>query len=223
MSQVLEAEVGRELGTRPSGRLRREGLIPGVLYGLGMDPTPLAVEWPSLRRALTTGGGMSTPVRLRVSGREHLTIIKDLQRHPVRRDVLHVDFLAVDPDEPITVDVPLVIAGIENLSASDAEKVALVLHNMSVTAKPNRLPGEIAVDVSGIVEPGELRVRDLSLPQGVTTDTDPELLVAVLAAVELAPELEAEEAEAAAEGEEAEGAAGEQVEGEAEASAEESE
>jgi large subunit ribosomal protein L25 len=207
MSQVLEAVTGRELGSRPSGRLRRTGHVPGVLYGLGMEPVSVAVDWPSLRRALTSEGGMATPVRLRVSGKEHLTIIKELQRHPVRRDVLHVDFLAVDPDELITVEVPLVISGLDELGTSDAEKVVLVLHSIEVTAKPNALPGEIQVDVSHVADEqggGEIRVRDLTLPAGVTTDTDPELVVVSTAE----PEMMIEEEPEAAEGEEAEGEAG---------------
>jgi large subunit ribosomal protein L25 len=212
MSQVLEAVTGRELGSRPSGRLRRSGHVPGVLYGLGMEPVSVAIEWPSLRRALTSGGGMATPVRLRVAGKEHLTIIKELQRHPVRRDVLHVDFLAVDPDEPITVEVPLVVAGIEELGTSDAEKVVLVLHSIEVTAKPNALPAEIPVDVSHVADEGasgEVRVGDLVLPAGVTTAADPDLVVISTAEPELLIE------EEPAEGEEAEGAAAEGEEGEA--------
>jgi large subunit ribosomal protein L25 len=208
MDQVLEAVTGRELGSRPSGRLRRSGHVPGVLYGQGLEPVNLAVDWPALRRALTSGGGMATPVRLRVSGKEHLTIIKELQRHPVRRDVLHVDFLAVDPDAPITVDVPLVITGLDALGASDVDKVVLVLHSLQVTAKPNALPAEIEVDVSHIADegtPDEIRVHDLTLPAGVTTDTEGDVIVANLAE----PQLLLEEEPEVAEGEEAEGAEGE--------------
>jgi large subunit ribosomal protein L25 len=221
MSQVLEAVTGRELGSRPSGRLRRSGHVPGVLYGLGMEPVTVAVEWPSLRRALTSGGGMATPVRLRVAGKEHLTIIKELQRHPVRRDVLHVDFLAVDPDELITVEVPLVITGLDELGTSDAGKVVLVLHSIEVTAKPNALPAEIQVDVSHVADDeggNEIRVRDLTLPAGVTTDTDPELVVVSAAEPEMM--IEEEPAEAAeAEGEAAEGEAAAEGEGDREAPA----
>jgi large subunit ribosomal protein L25 len=217
MSQVLEAQTGREQGSRPSGRLRREGFVPAVLYGMGMEPVSIAVEWPALRRALNADGGLAAPVRLKVSGKEHLTLVKDLQRHPVRRDVIHVDFLAVDPDEPVTVDIALVLSGTEELSASLVDRVVLVTHRLSVTAKPNSIPAELSVDVSGIREDTDIRLSDLPLPDGVSTDTDPDTVLATVSTevLEVGDEAElaaAAEAAEAAEGEEgeapSEGAAG---------------
>lgn len=179
MSQVLEAQTGREQGSRPSGRLRRSGVVPGVLYGLGLEPVVLSVEWPALRRALNADGGVSAPIRLRVNGQEHLTLVKELQRHPVRREVLHIDFMAVDPDENVTVDVPLVLANLDELGASLVDKVVLLVHRLQVTAKPNSIPTEIGIDVSHIQDGQTLHVSDLRMPAGVTTDTDPNLAVAV--------------------------------------------
>lgn len=179
MSQVLEAQTGREQGSRPSGRLRREGIVPGVLYGMGMEPIALSVEWPALRRALNADGGLAAPIRLRVSGKEHLTLVKELQRHPVRRDVIHVDFLAVDPNENVTVDIPLVLGGLEELGGSLADKVVLLVHHLEITSKPGAIPAELAVDVSQIVEGQEIKVSDLVLPAGVSTETDGDVVLAV--------------------------------------------
>jgi len=179
MTQVLEAQTGREKGSRPSGRLRRDGSVPGVLYGLGMEPLVLSVDWPSLRRALNAEGGTSAPIRLRVDGKEHLTLVKELQRHPVRRDVLHVDFLAVDPDEVVTVDVQLALAGLDVLGASVVDKVVLLVHSLTVTAKPGDIPAELPVDVVGIAEGQEVWLADVRLPAGVTTDADLRTVVAV--------------------------------------------
>ncbi|MEZ5232257.1 MAG: 50S ribosomal protein L25 [Acidimicrobiales bacterium] len=209
MSQVLEAQTGRERGSRPSGRLRREGIVPGVLYGMGMEPISLQVEWPALRRALNADGGLAAPIRLKVAGKEHLTLVKELQRHPVRRDVIHVDFLAVDPDEPVTVEVALVLSGVEDLSASLHDKVVLLVHRLEVTAKPGAIPAELAIDVSGLSEGAELRVRDLPLPAGVVTDTDPDTVLVTaggegalaVGAPEGAAEGESEGEQAAADGE----------------------
>ena len=178
MAEVLEAQTGRQKGSRPSGRLRREGSVPGVLYGLGMDPVAVAVEWPALRRALNADGGVSAAIRLRVDGKEHLTLVKELQRHPVRRDVIHVDFLAVDPDVMVTVEISLVLSGIEDLPASLSDKVLLVTHRLEVTAKPGSIPAEMSIDVSGLGEGGEILLSDLVLPPGVTTETDPDTVLA---------------------------------------------
>ena len=178
MSQVLEAQTGRQQGSRSSGRLRREGIVPGVLYGMGMEPVSLAVEWPALRRALNADGGLAAPIRLLVAGKEHLTLVKELQRHPVRRDVIHVDFLAVDPDVMVTVEISLVLSGIEDLPASLSDKVLLVTHRLEVTAKPGSIPAEMSIDVSGLGEGGEILLRDLVLPPGVTTETDPDTVLA---------------------------------------------
>lgn len=178
MSQVLEAQTGRQQGSRSSGRLRREGIVPGVLYGMGMEPVSLAVEWPALRRALNADGGLAAPIRLLVAGKEHLTLVKELQRHPVRRDVIHVDFLAVDPDVMVTVEISLVLSGIEDLPASLSDKVMLVTHRLEVTAKPGSIPAEMSIDVSGLGEGGEIFLRDLVLPPGVTTETDPDTVLA---------------------------------------------
>ncbi len=177
MSQVLVAETGREVGSRPSGRLRREGKVPAVVYGMGMEPTSIALEWPPLRRLLTEGG-VTSPIRISLGGKEVMTVIKELQRHPTRRDVTHIDFMAVDPDLSIRVEVPLVVTGLEELSNHDAASVLLVVKALEVDAKPNAIPNEIIVDVSGIMAGGEIRLRDLTLPAGVTSDLDPDLVIA---------------------------------------------
>lgn len=215
MSQVLEAQTGREHGTRPSRRLRREGIVPGVLYGMGMEPISISVDWPSLRRALNADGGLAAPIRLKVAGKEHLTLVKDLQRHPVRRDVTHVDFLAVDPDVQVTVEVAVALSGVEDLATSLTDRVTLITHRLEVTAKPNAIPAELVVDVAAIDEDRPIRLSDVTLPAGVTTSVDPDTVLAELSSLELAPEIAEEEAaaeaaaeEAAAEGDEAgEGAA----------------
>jgi large subunit ribosomal protein L25 len=195
MPEVLTAETGREPGSRASNRLRRTGKVPGVLYGLGMEPVRLAVEWSDLRRTLVAGG-LSSPIRLRVEGHEHLTIVREMQRHPVRRDVTHIDFLAVDPDQPVSIEVPVVLVGLE--PGDDAADLAIASHVLTVTAKPAAIPAEITVDAARTRQLGIFRVEDLDLPAGVITDVDPEtVLVQSGADVEIVDEtLEAPEAEA---------------------------
>ena len=84
---TLTAETGRTTGSRPSNRLRAEGKVPGVVYGLGGDPSPSPSTGGELRHALTTEAGLNALINLEVDGDTQLTIVKELQRHPVRRDV----------------------------------------------------------------------------------------------------------------------------------------
>src|SRR4051794_20199242 len=105
----LAAHVGRPTGSQSSRRLRATGRVPATVYGLGGDSVSVSVDWRDLRLALTTDAGLNALVNLEVEGQSDLTIVKDLQRHPIRRDVLHVDFLRVSRDQAIEVEVPVVL------------------------------------------------------------------------------------------------------------------
>src|SRR5262245_49551976 len=111
MDVTLTVETGRPTGSRASGRLRATGKVPGVVYGLGVEPTAVPVDWPELRRALSTPAGLNALIDLTVSGgtggtaeRAHLSVVKELQRDPVKRTVRHVDFMLIDRDAPLAVD-----------------------------------------------------------------------------------------------------------------------
>ncbi len=108
---TLVAELGRPLGSRSSGRLRAAGKIPGVVYGHGNDPVPVAVDARELRAALNTDAGLNALINLDMGGSVQLAMAKDIQRHPTRNTVTHVDFLAVSRDEVITTDVPVTLVG----------------------------------------------------------------------------------------------------------------
>jgi large subunit ribosomal protein L25 len=191
--------------------MRADGRVPGVVYGRGTEPTSVSVEWRSLRAALTTEAGLNALIRLQVDGEKHLTIVKELQRHPVRRQVLHVDFLVIDPNREIEVEVPVVLEG-EALEVINNDGVVdHILTALPVRVKPSDIPPQISVDISALEVGQTITVGDLALPPGVATDMDPERPVVSGAITRLA--LVEEEAEAA-EGEEA-------VEGEAGAEGEE--
>ena len=169
-----------------------------MLYGLGAESVTVAVDWSDLRRALTTEAGVNAIIQLEVEGERHMSIIKDLQRHPVRRDVLHVDFLRIDPTRDVTVDVPIVLVGeARELIAADG-MVDQNLFTLSVNAPPDRIPTELEVDISGLTVGDSIRVGDLALPVGVSTDVDPEDAVAVGTITRSTLEAIAEEEAAAA-------------------------
>lgn len=207
---VLAAETGRPRGSSAARRLRASGRIPAVVYGAGIESTPVSVDWRELRAALTTERGLNALINLELDGSQHTVVVREMQRHPVRRDVLHVDFLAVDVTQDISADVPLIVVGEAEKVVRERGVVEQVLSVLVVRGRPGAIPGQIEVDVSDLDVGGQITVGDLDLPEGVETDTDPEetVVTAVLSSaafVEEEAEEAAEPAEAPAEGEAAEG------------------
>src|SRR5262245_49396581 len=207
---TLVAELGRSTGTSASRRLRATGKVPAVLYGRGAEPQAITVDWRDLRLALTTEKGLNALINLTVNGSTTPAIVKEMQRHPVRRDVLHIDFLAVDVDKPIATDVPIVMEGEATLVYREQGVVDQVMNAIIVHAKPDRIPGHLSIDISALEIGHTITVADLVLPEGVTIDADPEepVVIAQLTSLALAEE------EEVAEGEEGEGEEGEGAEGE---------
>jgi large subunit ribosomal protein L25 len=210
---ILVAETGRPTGSPASRRLRSTGKVPAVLYGRGAEPAPISVEWRDLRSALTTDKGLNALLTLKIGSKSTKAIVKEMQRHPVRRDVLHIDFLAVDVDKPITTDVPLLLEGEPEKVIRDDGVVEQIVNVLIVTAKPDAIPGHIAVDVSDLEIGQHITVGDLQLPADVTTEADPEETIVTAKLTSLALAEEEEEEEEGEEGEEEEGAEGEGAEG----------
>jgi large subunit ribosomal protein L25 len=210
MDLTLTAETGRATGSRPARRLRAEGKVPGVVYGLNREPMSVVVPWAELRRVLTTEAGMNALIDLEVDGHHDLTIVKDLQRDPVRRSVSHVDFLRIDRDAPISVEVPVVLIGEAHEVEINQGIVEQLVHALLITSKPSAIPTQLDADISALEIGGSVRVRDLTLPPGVTTDVDLDEQIAIGSITRAAQE---EEPEEGAEGEGAEGEGAEAAEG----------
>ena len=210
---TLHATPRAPEGTRTVRRLRATGKIPGVVYGLGGDPITLTVDWRELRAALVTEQGLNAVIHLDIEGSTTPTLVKDMQRHPVRRNVLHVDFLRVDLDKTVDVEVPITLEGEAELVTRENGVVDQMLTSLLITAKPNDIPAGLTIDISGLEIGHALHVSDIVLPAGVTTSVDPdETVVAAQHGVSDA-ELEPPRAKRArpprARGEGAEGAEGE--------------
>lgn len=204
---TLSADVDRRTGSRSSRRLRREGKIPAVVYGAGDEPTPVAVAWSDLRAALTTPAGMNALIMLHFGDTDRLTIVKDMQRHPVRRDVTHVDFIVIDRNTPLDVEIPIVLEGTD----ADHLKELVVdqqLFTLAVSSLPAAIPNEIVVDCEPLTLDDPIRASSVSLPEGVELNIDPDepIVTASVPHVELPEPAEAELPEGeAVEGEAAEG------------------
>jgi len=158
-------------------QLRRRGITPIHIYGPGLQPIAAQVETSALRRLLAQAG-RSTPVTVEVDGSSHFAFVREVQRHPVTGQILHVDFLQVDVSRRMQGQVPLTLVGEAPAVREQGAVLSLHLPAVTVECLPRDMPAEIQVDVSSLREMGDsLHVRDLSPPPGVTLLEDPDALV----------------------------------------------
>ena len=176
---VLNTEEKTTIGSRSSRRLRRDGKVPGVLYGLGQDPEIFSVDYGDLRGALTTDAGLNALIQLSINGTNQLSILKSLQRHPVKDEVIHVDFVRVDPNQELAVEVPIVLEGVAKKVTDQNGMVDQTMFSLSVLSLPDSIPNELTADVSELEINDAIRVSDVVLPEGVRTEVDPEEAIAV--------------------------------------------
>ena len=200
---VLTAEIGRRAGSSDARRLRADGKIPAVVYGHGMDPLSVSVDRRELRHALSGAAGMNTILDLTVDGTVYPALIKDIQRHPVKRSVQHVDFIQVNLNEEIVVSIPIHLEGEAKEVSAHGGLVDLTLQELDVRTTPRNIPDGITIDVTDMDMDTVIRIEDVPLPAGVVAEGDPEAPVVTVLTMRT-PVLDAEEAErdAAAEGEE---------------------
>lgn len=202
----LKAKVRDETGKRAAKQIRNEGGIPGIMYGSGVEPKKLLVGSDELQEILRGEAGINALITLDVVEDEkdkerdsHLVLIKEIQRHPLKEKILHVDFLAVARDEEVTMKIPLAVMGEDESPALKAG--GTLQHNLwdvEVKCLPQNAPHHLFVDVSQANIGDHFRVSDLECPDGVEVLTEEEDIVLSI----LAPRLVAAEAGAeAAEGE----------------------
>ena len=205
---TLTAEPRHVRGSRPAGRMRRAGQVPAVVYGLGADNLTVSVPARELNQILHSESGVNTVISLRVDGGDQLTLARQIQRHPVRGDLLHVDFIRIDPDVRVAAEVPVNLEG-EAEGTREGGVVEQLVFTLSVEAKPSEIPNSIDIDVTALNIGDQLRVADLSLPLGVEAMQEADELVAQVVVPRVVEEEPAEVAEGE-EGEVPEGAEGEE-------------
>lgn len=178
MSQTkLVATTGRATGSPASRRLRAEGRIPGVVYGHGMQPVSVSVDRRDLRLALSGPAGANTVLDLQIDGASYPAVVKELQRHPIKRTVSHIDFLQVSMNEQITVSVPVHLTGEAKAVQAEGGLVDPAVDTIEVLTTPNNMPGDITIDISSM-KPGDvIRLSDVPLPAGVTATGEPDMPV----------------------------------------------
>jgi large subunit ribosomal protein L25 len=204
---TLDVEDRTERGTRAAKRLRREGYVPGVVYGgKDGDCTSFKVNWRDLRQVLAG----SALIDLKVGGKTRPVIVKDQQQHPIRDELLHIDLLEVRLDEKIQTQVSVHLEGAEEAPGiKEGGVLEHVTHQLNIEALPTDIPEAIQVDVSGLEIAATMHLSEISPPAGVTFLDDPDetILATVVVPTEVEePEIEEETELVGEEGEEVEGA-----------------
>ncbi len=177
MSTTLVATTGRNTGSAAARRLRREEKIPAVIYGQGMDPISVLIERRDLRNALSGAAGSNTILEISVDGNVYPAVVKDMQRHPVRRTVAHVDFLRINMSEELTISVPVHLVGEAKAVLAEGGLVDASSDTIDIVTTPANMPSEITVDITNM-QPGDvIRLGEITLPAGTRALGDPELAI----------------------------------------------
>ena len=176
----LSASPRTGTGKGVARTLRQSGQIPGVIYGHAREAQSLTLnarEFDRLMEHVTA----STVIDLDLGGKTSKTLIREVQRHPYKRQVLHVDFLELVAGEKVTVEIPIVYVGTPQ-GVKDGGVLEQIRHELTVEADPTTLPEHIEVDVSALTIGHTLYVRDVRVPEGATVQDDPDSPVAIVAA-----------------------------------------
>ena len=218
---TLPAEARERAGKGASRALRRDGRIPAVIYGGKEEPTTIHVEEKELVRQLMTGHFMNSIVEIEVGGDKVRTLPKDVALHPVTDRPTHVDFLRLAKGGKIEVSVPVVFINEEESPGLKKGGVLnVVRHELELVCENDKIPSEIAIDVTGKEVGDSLHISELTLPEGSESAiTDRDFTIATLVAPSALKKSEEEAADA--EGEEEEGAEGEATEDGGDAASEE--
>jgi large subunit ribosomal protein L25 len=194
-TNVLNAEKRNETGKGIARALRRGDEIPAVIYGHGRAPEALKVSRAELEKVLAVAGA-STVVELKLGGKKIKTLIREVQRHPTRLDVLHVDFLEIHAGEKLTVRAPIKLVGSPEGVRSQGGVLDQVLRDVEIRVLPSRLPEFIELDVTSLTVGHSLHVSDIKVPDAeILDDPDSTVCTVVPPRVEIEPVVVIEEEE----------------------------
>ena len=175
----LTAQPRAETGKGAARSLRAAGMVPAVIYGHHREPQPLAINARELERLLEHVSG-STIIEVTLDGTTARTLVREIQRHPIKRSVQHIDFQELVAGEKVTVAVPLVLVGTA-VGVREGGILEQIMTELEIEADPVHIPDHIDVDVSGITIGHSLHVSDLTLPEGVRILEDEEATIATVA------------------------------------------
>jgi large subunit ribosomal protein L25 len=172
----------KDTGKGAARTLRREGRLPAVIYGHSREPLSLSVPEREFERLLERVAAENTVIELSIDGEMARTLIREIQRHPVRRNVLHVDFQELVVGERVIVRIPIVLQGTPDGVRHSGGILSQIMQELECRVDPLNMPGTIDVDVTNVSIGHSLHVSDVSIPEGVEVLDEPEATVAVVAA-----------------------------------------
>jgi large subunit ribosomal protein L25 len=179
MEITLDVKPRTELGKGPASRYRVEGLVPAVFYGSSDEPVSLLVDAKQMSQALHTEAGGNVLLNITVEGKSRLTVAREVQRHPIRGTILHVDFVHVARDQKIEAHVPLHLVG-DSPGVHEGGVLDQHMHEIHIEAKPADVPTNVEIDISHMGIGDSLHVSDIAAPAGVDILTPAEELVAAI-------------------------------------------
>ena len=176
------ATAREDTGKGAARTLRSKGEIPAVIYGHGREPQALSLNARDLDKMLGHIQAESTVIEVSVGGATAKTLIREIQRHPIRRQILHVDFQALVAGEKVTVSIPILLQGIPEGVRLEGGVLDQTLREIEIEVDPSNIPDHVEYDVTNMVIGDSVHISDLKVPEGVEVLDDPETSVAVLAA-----------------------------------------
>ena len=184
----LSAEARTETGKGVSRKLRAAGRVPAVVYGHAREPQALSLTTRELEKLLSQIATGSTVVELTLGGTTTKTLIREVQRHPFKKQILHVDFQELVAGEKVSVEIPLVFVGVPEGVRLSGAILEQILHSIEVLVDPSNIPNHIDVDVTNLAMGHSLHVRELTLPAGLEVLSDEDATVCAVAAPRAAVE-----------------------------------
>jgi large subunit ribosomal protein L25 len=180
-SATLTATPRADSGTGAARKLRQSGRVPAIIYGHGREPQSLALDTRELERLLDRVSAASTVIDLTIDGRSARTLIREIQRHPFKQQILHVDFQELVAGEKVTVDIPIVLVGTPE-GVRNGGILDQVMHQLTIRVDPANIPNHIDVDVNALTIGHSIHVSDLTVPEGVEVQDDEDATVATVSA-----------------------------------------
>ncbi|MBC7673784.1 MAG: 50S ribosomal protein L25/general stress protein Ctc [Polaromonas sp.] len=194
---TLSAETRSDSGKGVARKLRAAGRVPGIVYGHGREPQSLSVVARDLDKLLGSIAVSSTVVELGLGGATTKTLIREVQRHPFKKMIMHVDFQELVAGEKVIVDLPLVFVGVPEGVRLSGALLEQILHKVEVRVDPANIPNHIDVDVSHLAMGHSLHIRDLVLPAGIEVLSEQDATICAVIAPRAAVEAAAAEPGAA--------------------------
>lgn len=170
---VIKIEAGKRTLGKKSDRkdLRKDFIIPGIMYGQGVEGTPIQFNAPDFMKAYKQSIGELAIFNIVVDGQEHRCILKDKQIHPVRRDILHVDFLLLNPGHEVSLSLPIKFVG-EAAGAKQGGIVDIIVRNLNIACLPKDIPEDVEVDISALEIGDSLHIKDIKIPNVKIKDSE---------------------------------------------------